>query len=223
MTSGLPRLTIGSTARINPLRKRGLRSNGTKFGTAGSSCRFLPIPCPTNCFTIVNPWCSTQDCIAPQISPSLPPFLAPSMPLKRGLPCYFHQMIDFRSHLPNRERYGLITIVSSHFRTYVDTYQVSLLKLPGTRYTVNDLFVYGNTDGGRITMVSLEGRFRLRCLARPLLQFYPVRRYELQGLLRSFRARCASPTTLQLACMCSISRSVLRAIKFRSAYTNMIK
>ena len=43
-----PALTIGSIASTIPASSTGPQCAGPKFGISGGSCRFLPIPCPTN-------------------------------------------------------------------------------------------------------------------------------------------------------------------------------
>ena len=54
-----PMVTMGSMARAMPALSKGPRPASPKFGTWGSSCSCLPIPCPTKARTTAKPWLST--------------------------------------------------------------------------------------------------------------------------------------------------------------------
>ncbi len=44
--SGLPSTSMGSMARAMPSVSRGPRPGGPQFGTGGSMCIWVPMPCP---------------------------------------------------------------------------------------------------------------------------------------------------------------------------------
>src|SRR3989475_4287921 len=59
-TSYEPIVTIGSMATTMPFLSCGPWPGSPKFGICGSSCRFRPIPWPTNARTTPKPWASTR-------------------------------------------------------------------------------------------------------------------------------------------------------------------
>src|SRR5258708_23524245 len=80
---GLPMLTIGSMASTMPSRRRAPCPRVPKFGTCGSSCSLVPIPCPTNSRTTLKPLASTYSCTAAPTSPTVLPSFTSSMPFLR--------------------------------------------------------------------------------------------------------------------------------------------
>src|SRR3989442_7765578 len=67
-TSNEPIVTIGSMASTMPALSWGPWPGSPKFGICGSSCRFRPIPWPTNARTTPKPWASTCRCTAWEMS-----------------------------------------------------------------------------------------------------------------------------------------------------------
>src|SRR2546428_179068 len=67
-TSYEPIVTIGSMATTMPFLSCGPWPGSPKFGICGSSCRFRPIPWPTNARTTPKPWASTCLCTAWEMS-----------------------------------------------------------------------------------------------------------------------------------------------------------
>src|ERR1700736_1655947 len=69
--SGRPWFTMGSIASTMPSFNRGFSPRRSmKFGTCGSSCNLVPMPCPTISRTTVKPLSSTCFCTVPQTSNS---------------------------------------------------------------------------------------------------------------------------------------------------------
>src|SRR5579884_33628 len=80
-TSGLPEFTIGSMQSTMPSRSFMPCPRRPKFGTCGSSCSEVPIPCPTNSRTTLKPSDSTTSCTAAPMSPNVAPGLTAWIPL----------------------------------------------------------------------------------------------------------------------------------------------
>src|SRR6185437_13150760 len=132
-----------------------------KLGTCGSSCKRVPMPCPTNSLTTLKPLASTCCCTAAPTSPTAFPIRACSMPLQRGF-SHFEQLLQFRRELAiYRDGYRRVSVVTVKHYAAINRNNVARLQYPlGGRDPVHNFFLDRSTEHAGIIVISLERRFR---------------------------------------------------------------